>query len=225
MSTVEIILRIAAAILVGTLIGVERERKNRPAGMRTHVLVSLGACIIAMIECAIMEEGASFFGNDNFNFSFGRISAQVVSGIGFLGAGTIIMSQNKIVGLTTAASLWNSACLGIAAGMGYYKIAGLGCILVILVLFIMPRIIRVNVNKHLEIQFLHRAETIAFINDYLVERGITVFDVDFFVENGEIGNLYTNTYDIRLPASIEFREIVQHLSEHPNVQSVRTTSI
>jgi putative Mg2+ transporter-C (MgtC) family protein len=119
---------------------------------------------------------------EGVSFTVGRITAQVVSGIGFLGAGTIIMSRKKIVGLTTAASLWNSACLGIAAGMGYYEIAGIGCALVVIVLTVMPRVIRVNVNKRIEIRFLHRAETIPFINGYFEEKHITVFDVDFHVE-------------------------------------------
>jgi putative Mg2+ transporter-C (MgtC) family protein len=221
MSRWEIALRIAMALLVGTVIGVERERKNRPAGMRTHVLVCLGACVIALIECSIEMEAL----REGVSFTVGRITAQVVSGIGFLGAGTIIMSRKKIVGLTTAASLWNSACLGIAAGMGYYEIAGIGCALVVIVLTVMPRVIRVNVNKRIEIRFLHRAETIPFINGYFEEKHITVFDVDFHVENNEEGNLYTNTYDLRLTSAVEYPEIVQHLSEYPNVQSVRTISV
>jgi putative Mg2+ transporter-C (MgtC) family protein len=222
LSSLEIIIRIAAAISVGTIIGIERERKNRPAGMRTHVLVSLGACIIALIECAIQAQELARSVDGNVTFTLGRITAQVVSGIGFLGAGTIVMARKKIVGLTTAASLWNTACLGIAAGMGYYEIAGYGCALVLIVLMVMPRIININVSKHLEIRFVHRAETIPFINNYFREKNIEVFDVDFRVENRETGNLYTNTYDLKLPRSVEYIEVVQYLSEYPNVQGVRT---
>ena len=100
--------------MIGTVIGLERERKHRPAGMRTHVLVCLGACIIAMIETE-MEARIVALDNDHINLSMGRVIAQVVSGIGFLGAGTIFMSQKRVSGLTTAASLWNAACLGLAA--------------------------------------------------------------------------------------------------------------
>jgi putative Mg2+ transporter-C (MgtC) family protein len=221
MASLDIVLRIAAALAVGTVIGVERERKNRPAGMRTHVLVCLGACIIALIECSLRLEAMG----GNGSFDMGRITAQVVSGIGFLGAGTIIMARKKIVGLTTAASLWNTACLGIAAGMGYYQIAGFGCALVLIVLSVMPRVIHVHVNKHLEIRFLNREETIPFINSYFEEKHITVFDVDFRVDNKENGNLYTNTYELRLPGGVEYLEIVQHLSEYKNVQGVRTISV
>ncbi len=222
MSSLDIVVRIAVSIAVGTIIGVERERKNRPAGMRTHVLVCLGACTIALIESTILQESLGAARNAGVTFSLGRITAQVVSGIGFLGAGTIIMSRKKIVGLTTAASLWNSACLGIAAGMGYYKITVYGCALVVLVLTVMPRIFHINVNKRIEIKFFHRAETIPFLNDYFADKKITVFDVDFHVENNERGNLYTNVYDLRLPSSLEYHELVQHLSEYRNVQSVRT---
>ncbi len=225
MTWMDIVLRIVVAILIGTVIGVERERKNRPAGMRTHVLVCLGACVIALIECSIAEELKSLGDTGGLHFNLGRITAQVVSGIGFLGAGTIFTARKKIAGLTTAASLWNAACLGIAAGMGYYLIAGLGCVLVIIVLLMLQRIVHVNVNKRVEIKFIHRVETIDFINHYFDEKGIKVLDVDFSVENTKDGaNLYTNMYVLHLPAEVTYRDIVVTLSEHANVQSVRTTN-
>ena len=133
MAVYEVVARTCFALMIGTVIGLERERKHRPAGMRTHVLVCLGACIIAMIETE-MEARIVALDNDHINLSMGRVIAQVVSGIGFLGAGTIFMSQKRVSGLTTAASLWNAACLGLAAGMGYYWIAGIGCVLVMVVL-------------------------------------------------------------------------------------------
>ena len=117
----EILLRLVVAIVVGCIIGIERERKNRPAGMRTHVLVCVGAATIAILETLLLQDTLRLnVGTDHSGVavSVGRISAQVVSGVGFLGAGTIFVSQKKIAGLTTAASLWNAACLGLAAGMG-----------------------------------------------------------------------------------------------------------
>ena len=91
--------------------------------MRTHVLVCVGAATIALIECMNIADTISLnmnYPSTGIAVSYGRITAQVVSGIGFLGAGTIFISQKKIAGLTTAASLWNAACLGLAIGMGYY---------------------------------------------------------------------------------------------------------
>ncbi len=223
MSTLDVIVRIIVAILIGTVIGVERERKNRPAGMRTHVLVCLGACVVALIECAMRDE-MMLVTDGAVGYTMGRISAQVISGIGFLGAGTIFTARKKIAGLTTAASLWNAACLGMATGFGYYLIAGLGCALVMTVLMMLQKIVHVNVSKKLEIKFHHRVETIDFINNFFDEKGIQVLDVDFSVDNRPEGNLYTNFYDLHLPRGLQYRDIVMTLSEHANVQSIRTTN-
>ena len=114
-------IRLLLAVVVGCVVGIEREKKNRPAGMRTHVLVCVGAATIAILETYIIADTITLNLNNpgsGIAVSMGRITAQVVSGIGFLGAGTIFISQKKIAGLTTAASLWNAACLGLAAGMG-----------------------------------------------------------------------------------------------------------
>ena len=107
--------------------------------MRTHVLVCVGACIIALMESLMISDTITLNLNMNAQntgiaVSYGRISAQVISGIAFLGAGTIFISQKKIAGLTTAASLWNVACLGLAVGMGYYLVAIAGCAIVIITL-------------------------------------------------------------------------------------------
>ena len=180
MSNSIIILRISLAILLGTIIGVEREIKNRPAGMRTHILVCLGACIISLIESSFVAS-LSASTETSVAYNFGRLSAQVISGIGFLGAGTILFTDRKITGLTTAASLWNTACLGIAIGYGYYLIAIVGSIFVILVLIMMQRIIHVRISKKVEIKFVHRVETIEYINKYFDENMIQVVDQDFNV--------------------------------------------
>lgn len=106
----QMLVRLSVALLVGALIGLEREHHGRPAGLRTHILVSMASALFAMIS--IIAAGK---GNDP-----GRIAAQVVTGIGFLGAGTIMRHGSTIRGLTTAASLWMSAALGLAAGFGWY---------------------------------------------------------------------------------------------------------
>lgn len=219
-----IILRITLAILIGTIIGIEREIKNRPAGMRTHILVCLGACTIALIESSFTA-GLTTDGNPNIAYSFGRLSAQVVSGIGFLGAGTILFSDRKVTGLTTAASLWNTACLGIAIGFGYYTIAIVGSIFVFAVLIMMQRIIHVRVTKKLEVRFIHRIETIEYINKYFEARGVQTVDIDFNVTSSDNKNIYTNIYTLQLPHDVTYTELVNNLSEHANILSIRTTSI
>lgn len=221
-------IRLVVAVTVGCIIGIERERKNRPAGMRTHVLVCVGAATIAILESMLIHDTVSLNAMNErtgIAVSVGRISAQVVSGIGFLGAGTIIVSQKKIAGLTTAASLWNVACLGLAAGMGYYKLALAGCCVVIVTLMFMQRMVHVNAIKNVEVKFIHRKETLAFINAYFEEANIKVLDVDFHVENNQDYNLYTNLYTLHLPDRTTYTDIVNHLSEHANVQSVRTRNV
>lgn len=156
--------------------------------MRTHVLVCVGASIIAIMESLMIADTITLNMNNastGIAISYGRISAQVISGIGFLGAGTIFISQKKIAGLTTAASLWNVACLGLAVGMGYYTISIAGCAIVIITLSLLQRLVRVNSVKHVEIKFIHRVETIAFINDYFQTIGVRVLDIDFHVETRE----------------------------------------
>lgn len=127
-----IILRIVTAEILGGIIGLERGRANRPAGMRTYMLVSIGSCVVMLIN----QYAYQVYGVGDPV----RLGAQVVSGIGFLGAGTIIVTtHNQIKGLTTAAGLWASACIGLAIGIGLYEVAIVACIAVFSVLTIMHK--------------------------------------------------------------------------------------
>lgn len=220
----EVLLRIGIAIVIGTIIGVEREYKSRPAGMRTHVLVCLGACTIAVLECSLMQDMMVNNSVSGVSMSLGRISAQVVSGIGFLGAGTIFTSQRKIAGLTTAASLWNAACLGLMTGFGYYWIALIGCLCVIVVLLMLQKIVRVNTIKKVEVKFINRTETLAFINNFFEKHEIKILDIDFHVDSQGEESLYTNNYTLKLPAKVSYTDVINHLAENANIESVRTTN-
>lgn len=223
MSWSTVLLRILFSIGIGTFIGVEREYKNRPAGMRTHVLVCLGACVIALLEATIqtqMQSGEV----SGITYNFGRMTAQVISGIGFLGAGTIFTAQRKVTGLTTAASLWNTACLGIAVGYGLYFIAVCGAVFVMATLLMLQKIVHVNTTKKVEIKFYHRIETIEFLNSYFDSLGVVVADIDFHVENIDGRNLYTNTYTLHLPTKVTYTDVVNRISEHENVLGIRTTN-
>ena len=129
----ELLLRVLLTVVIGAAIGIDREVKSRPAGMRTHVLVCLGAMLVALVEQQTVAYVARL-GNSQINVSVGRLTAGVVSGVGFLGAGTIIMSDRKIMGLTTAASLWCTACLGLAVGAGFSTMAVLVGVVILSVL-------------------------------------------------------------------------------------------
>ena len=123
-NTVSVIVRIFLAMLLGGLIGMEREKSRRPAGFRTHILVCVGACMTALIGLYVWN----IMGDITDPM---RISAQVISGIGFLGVGTILVKENDhITGLTTAAGLWTTAAIGIACGYGFYIAAFVGTLVV-----------------------------------------------------------------------------------------------
>ena len=122
-----VVLRIALAVICGGSLGLERGLKHRPAGMRTYMLVCVGSCLIMMTNQFIFQ--ATGTGDPT------RMSAQVVSGIGFLGAGTIVVTQrNQIKGLTTAAGLWACAAAGLALGIGFYEAAVIGGVAIFVVL-------------------------------------------------------------------------------------------
>ncbi len=115
MSSLDAAFRIAAAFVLGSIIGYEREVKGRAAGLRTHVLVCIGSAASMLISLHLQQTYASGPALDP-----SRIAAGVLTGIGFLGAGTIIKTQERAMGLTTAATIWVSAIIGLAVGSGYY---------------------------------------------------------------------------------------------------------
>ncbi|HIW14528.1 MAG: MgtC/SapB family protein [Acutalibacteraceae bacterium] len=120
-------LRLALSLVMGGLLGMEREQKQRPAGFRTYMLVCMGSALVMLTGQYVAES----MNMDDVM----RMGAQVVSGVGFLGAGTIIVTgHQQVKGLTTAAGIWASACLGLAVGIGFYSGAIVGCALILLVL-------------------------------------------------------------------------------------------
>lgn len=122
-----VVLRVLVAAILSGIIGLERGMKNRPAGLRTYMLVCIGACIVMITNQYVFQ----VYGAGDIV----RMGAQVISGIGFLGAGTIIVTtHNRIKGLTTAAGLWTSACMGLSIGIGFYEVALVGALVIVLIL-------------------------------------------------------------------------------------------
>jgi putative Mg2+ transporter-C (MgtC) family protein len=124
-------LRLTVGLVLGAIIGFERELHRQPAGFRTHSLVSLGAALFTVV---------SAFGFGGVMVDPTRIAAQIVSGIGFIGAGTILQYRGHIRGLTTAASLWSVAAIGTAAGAGLFVVATIGTVLILVVLTILDHV-------------------------------------------------------------------------------------
>jgi putative Mg2+ transporter-C (MgtC) family protein len=128
---IDLALRLTVGLVLGAIIGLERELQRQPAGFRTHSLVSLGAALFTVV---------SAFGFSGDLVDPTRIAAQIVSGIGFIGAGTILQHRGHIRGLTTAASLWSVAAIGTAAGAGLYVVAVVGTVLILVILSILDRV-------------------------------------------------------------------------------------
>lgn len=123
-NVLSIIVRLSMAAVFGGLIGYDRGRKRRPAGFRTHILVCIGSALVMITNQYIIDVM-------KYNADPTRLGAQVISGIGFLGAGTILITgKQQVKGLTTAAGLWASACMGLAIGIGFYEGALIGCVFI-----------------------------------------------------------------------------------------------
>ncbi|OGN08979.1 MAG: hypothetical protein A3C61_02500 [Candidatus Yanofskybacteria bacterium RIFCSPHIGHO2_02_FULL_39_10] len=109
--------RLIVAAILGGIVGFERERSGKVAGLRTHTMVALGAALLSLLSIRLFEDFPSVNGTSGFDY---HLIANVIVGIGFIGAGTILKRENKIEGTTTAASLWVVAAVGLTSGMGYY---------------------------------------------------------------------------------------------------------
>lgn len=177
-----IIMRLVMAIVAGGILGHERGKKRRAAGFRTHILVCLSACAIMVTNIQMTN-----------SFQLGdptRMPAQVISGIGFLGAGCILITdKNRIKGLTTAAGLWADACLGLCIGSGCYVVAVFSCIAIYLVLTVFRYMDNILVNRtrymQLYIEFSSIGDMSGFIKK-LKQQGIKIAEMDLVkVKNKE----------------------------------------
>jgi putative Mg2+ transporter-C (MgtC) family protein len=143
MTHLEIVIRLLLSVGLGSIIGAERERHGRAAGLRTHALVCVGSCMITMISIYMAQACTS----SGEACDPTRIASGIVTGIGFLGAGTIIRERMSIVGLTTAASLWTVSAIGMGVGCGFYELALYGALVVFFTLVALGLIMRKYLGK------------------------------------------------------------------------------
>jgi len=173
---VSIVLRLVSAVLLGSAIGFERQHRRKSAGLRTHILVCLGSCLVTILSVNMY---ASVQGYTNADPA--RLAAQVVSGIGFLGAGAIIKDGFTIRGLTTAASLWVVASVGIAIGAGSMVGATVTTVLVVMVLEVLPRIESLYhlgpTALAITIKSLDKPGQVGRIGSYFGSQGISIKEI------------------------------------------------
>ena len=190
---VAIALRLLCAMIVGSLVGLEREYTHRPAGLRTHILVALGACVVSITGEMLFTHYQALGATPDP----ARLSAQVITGVGFLGAGTIMKEGVSVKGLTTAASVWAVACLGIACGFGYYALALTGMVFTLITLTVFESLQRWLIHRHsAEDQYTLHCTDVEAVMTYITggarDPKITIFDLT--VKHEE--ELYTVTFRV-----------------------------
>lgn len=213
MNIYEVALRVVLAIIIGGVVGFNREYENRPAGFRTHVLVCLGATVAALIQVQlgyyVIDEIARTPNLSGvLSVDTGRVICQVISGVGFLGAGTIIRTKVSVKGLTTAASIWAVACVGIAVGMGFYTISILSGIGIVIVLVLLKRFEYRFINKldtiKFKIEYTDKIKVIKEINKTLEADEITIKNIEFINGDDRRECIYT----LLLPQTIKQNELI-----------------
>lgn len=212
-----VIVRLILASMFGALIGIEREYAHRPAGLRTHLLVCVGSCLVMLTS----EYVYSKYHYYSPNMDVTRLGAQVISGIGFLGAGTIIRNGNSIKGLTTAASIWAVACVGLATGIGYYAGATIATIIIFLVLAYFKSFMSIA-YKHDESQELilklnYSPELINTIKDKISEKDITINNIKFKSDKDDISIV---TIYISENQNINLVSVIQEIYNIPGVHEI-----
>lgn len=206
---VEIVTRLLAAAFFSGLIGIEREAKNQPAGLRTHLLVGIGSCLMMILSITGFD---SFINSDNSSIRYdpARIPSYVISGIGFLGAGTIIVHRGSVRGLTTAASVWVAAGIGLTIGAGMYYSAVLATIIVLLTLYVLYHI----ENKFFKNRLQKNISVTAADRENLFSELVAVFEEsemdihEFQIENAvSYGGESFSTYNFTVSESKISNEI------------------
>lgn len=230
LNSLEIITRLIATVFASGLIGYEREKKGHSAGLRTHILVAVGACLLSLIQLQATYQAISLAESSEaiasvLSTDMTRITAQVVSGIGFLGAGTIIMTKSHIRGLTTAASIWTSAAIGIGLGMGYYFIVGVSTVITLIILTILKRVFRPPLSISFEVIYSDQPELSGRIYDFFNSRSLKVLESHYYyqVSGGVI--THRNHYSIDM-SNVKSRSMIfEELIKIGQIDEIRSLNI
>lgn len=221
-------LRVLLAMFIGGMVGLDRERKGRPAGFRTYMLVALGSSLTVMLGqyLSIMMNGPWLPMSQEVGVKTDvvRFSAQVINGIGFLGAGTILVTgRQEVKGLTTAAALWASACIGIAVGAGFYECVIVGFVLILVSMKLLPKIEDYIVSKALNLTFyveLDTIENLGAIITKLKKEKIKIYDVDISKEQHATISQINAVISVHLPEHRPHTEVLADISTVDGIISI-----
>lgn len=218
LSTNEIIIRLALASLFGALIGLERERKHWAAGLRTHMMVCVGACLIMMVSAFGFSD---ILGTPNLTLDPSRIAAQVVSGIGFIGAGTILLlKQGTIKGLTTASGLWTVAAIGLATGGGMYFAAIATTVIAIIILWALKPLEMMYLKKNKQKVLKITTQTVSSNNEILkkILTNSAIKIQNFSFEKNEDEWVYQLEFENENTVILD--DIINEIKQLPSVKSL-----
>ncbi len=224
------LLRLSIAAFCGGCVGLERGKKRRPAGFRTHMLVCLAAALAMIISQYLTMMVSEYWdglvavqGGGNKYTDVSRFGAQCINGIGFLGAGTVIVTgRQQVKGLTTAAGLWASTCMGLAVGAGFVEGAMIGCALIVLTITLFNHLERRilnrarNVNFHIE--FAH-VDDVGAVISAIKAQDIRIFDVEIHKSKTPDSN-QSAVFSIRLPKRMSHASAMSVIAGVENVRAI-----
>ena len=218
MGQLELLLRLVVSGICGSLIGYERKNRLKEAGIRTHMIVAIGSTLIMIVS----KYGfADVLLLQNYVLDPSRIAAQIVSGIGFLGAGIIFVRRHSIIsGLTTAAGIWATAGIGMAIGAELYFI-GISCtILILLIQIILHKNLRwlnIPVSEQINIEFNEDANAISFVQKRFADNNIKIINLK--VEKTKKGFLDVEMY-VKLPPNYDIARLMDLFKDNPHIRSI-----
>lgn len=215
------IVKLVLSLLLGAIIGFERRRKGQIAGMRTFALISMGATLAMLISIYIPQEYLGLKNGDP-----GRIAAQVVSGVGFLGAGAIIQMKASVRGLTTAAGIWMAACIGLAVGAGMYLVSVIATLLIIFILVNLERIEQRHnflwESKIVRVKVYGILNDIQSVRDIIEANDVHISD-EFMKFDYEDGQTIIN-FMVRSKSSVNVPVMFDAIKEKVNAISITITN-
>jgi putative Mg2+ transporter-C (MgtC) family protein len=218
-SDTEIVLRLGLAALMGMMVGFERERQNQPAGLRTHTILAIGSCLAMTISINLAMQFQPLVPNGDP----ARLAAQVVSGIGFLGAGAILRYGTNVKGLTTATSLWTIAIVGLAVGAGHYfaSIATTLALLAVLVLLnvLEKKLIRVYTTINVTVTAVNKPDLAETLRDEFKKLKKKIISVG--IEKDLVLNTITVSLVVKAIEEESFEDIQAAISSLPGVKNFK----
>ncbi len=221
-NTTTILFRLFLSFIIGILVGIERETRRQPAGLRTHILIVIGSTILMMLSIFVPQTFPNFQNGDP-----SRIAAQVVSGIGFLGAGAIVKYGTNIRGLTTAASIWVIAALGLAVGAGMYIGAITGTAILLMALILLnhteKRHFSREFHKKLEIYCSDKTILTTDLQEILNKYNATIVNTD--IEHVFLDEQTTFSLTIKFKSKVDINNIILEVSKLKSIQKIKLLQI